>query len=67
MVCVSDQREYGHYNMIKLASSPGGRLEVMDDAKDIQTELLMVGQHHRHPRHAGMSIFSQNIYGIFPF
>lgn len=48
MVCVSDQREYGHYNMIKLASSPGGRLEVMDDAKDIQTELLMVGQHHRH-------------------
>jgi len=34
MVCVSDQREQSHYNMIKFASSPGGRLEVMDDAKD---------------------------------
>ena len=43
MVCVSDQREQGLYNMIKFASSPGGRLEVMDDAKDMQTELLTVG------------------------
>ena len=48
MVYVSDQRELYHYNEIKFVSSPGGRVEIMNDAKDTKTEILMVKQAPSH-------------------